>query len=123
MKTDAIHIAPPNSLILVEDDAGGEIPRSMSQSLVAATASCVAVGCKAEDDGKTEVVLAPMSELNIQDKLEFEGTLRTPSRKVVVRTVHGETLLELSVRGVETALKIWANDPSEPDRITVGVEI
>lgn len=123
MTMNAIHVAPPNSLILIEDAAGGEVPKSRSRSLVAATPSCVAVGCRAEDDGKTEIVLAPSTGLKTLDRLEFEGSIRTPSMRVVVRTVHGETLLELPVPGRQTALKIWASDPMEPDRITVGVDI
>lgn len=119
--TTSTRIAPPNSLVLVEGSQGGEIPTSMQQSLIAATDSCIAIGCRAEDDGETEITLGPSGKVDIGKRPAFEGSLQTPTRKVTVRTVHGVTLLEMSVPTKETKLKIWVNDPSEPDRIAVGI--
>ena len=61
MMATSTRVKPPNSLVLVEDSSGGELPTSMNQSLIAATASCVAVGCRSEDDGETEIVLGHCS--------------------------------------------------------------
>lgn len=71
-------VAPPNSLVLIEDSSGSDIPTSMNQSLIAATDSCIAIGCRAEDDGETEIVLEHCSSVDTDDRLEFEGLLRTP---------------------------------------------
>ncbi len=119
--TTSTRVAPPNSLVLIEDSSGGVIPTSMNQSLIVATDSCVAIGCKVEDDGETEIVLGFCGDIDAGEPPEFEGTLRTPSRKLLIRTVHGVTLLEMSVPAAETKLKIWVNDPIEPDRIGVGI--
>src|SRR5262249_20240511 len=97
-------VAPPNSLILVEDSNGGDVPTSMNQSLIIATDSCIAVGCRAEVDGETEITLGYCSSVDTGDRLAFEGLLQTPSRKVVVRTTHNVTLLEMPVAGTETTL-------------------
>ncbi|HEU0067726.1 MAG TPA: hypothetical protein VFQ26_00505 [Nitrospiraceae bacterium] len=113
-------VAPPNSLILVEDSSGGDASTSMNRSLIAATDSCIAVGCRAEDDGETKISLGYCSSVDTGDQLAFEGLLQTPSRTVVVRTTHNVTLLEMPVAATETTLRIWVNDPKEPDRITVG---
>ncbi len=121
MMTTSIRVAPPNSVVLVEDSSGGEIPDSMKQSLIAATDSCIAVGCMAEDDGETEIVLGSYGSVDADKELVFEGLLQTPNRKLVVRTVRGVTLLELPVPTTETKVVIWVNDSSEPDRIAVGV--
>lgn len=121
--TTAIQAAPPNSVILVEDFGGGEVPKSMSQSLVAATLTCIAVGCRAEDDGETEIIVGLDNELNVQDPVVFEGRLRTPSGRLVIRNVLGATLLEMPVTSSTTELRILANDPHEPDRITVGIVV
>lgn len=116
-----LRVVPPNSLILVEDSNGGDIPTSMNRSLVAATNSCIAVGCRTEVDGETEINFEHCSNIDTGDQLEFEGLLQTPSRKIVVRTTHGVTLLEMPVAATETKLRIWANDPNEPDRLTIGI--
>ena len=120
MKT-SMRLVPPNSTVLVEDSSGGEIPASMNQSLITATDSCMAVGCMAEDDGETEITLGNCSSVDTGKQPQFEGLLRTPNRKLAVRTVHGVTLLEMPVPTTETRLRVWVNDPSEPDRIAVGV--
>jgi hypothetical protein len=121
MKTST-RLAPPHSLVLIEDSNGGEIPDSMSQSLIATTDSCIAVGCRAEDDGETEIVLGDCKNMNISSEQPmFDGFLQTPSRKLAVRTVLGATLLEISVLESNTRLMIWANDPTEPDHIAIGI--
>ncbi len=116
----SIRLAPPNSVILIEDSSGGEIPDLMNHSLVASTDTCIAIGCKAEDDGETEIVLEEIREKNVGEQV-FDGVLRTKTQKLVVRTVLGDTLLEIPVIGVETQLRIFANDPIEPDYIEIGV--
>lgn len=120
MKLSA-RIAPPNSLIFVEDSDGGEVPTSMNQTLIAATTSCIAVGCMSEDAGETEIVLGSCCGVDTGEQPAFEGMLQTPNRKLVIRTVHGITLLEMPVPATETRLRIWVNDSSEPDRIAVGI--
>lgn len=114
-------IAPPNSLILIEDSNGGDVPTSMNRSLIVATESCIAVGCRCEVDGETEIMLEHCSNVDTGDVLEFEGRLRTPSRRITIRTTHDVTLLEMPVAGTMTTLRIWVNDPTEPDRIIVGI--
>ena len=121
MRTTSTRLAPPNSLVLVEDSSGGEIPMSMNQSLIAATPSCIAVGCRAEDDGETEITLGPCSCVDAGEQPVFAGLLQTPNRRLAIRTVHGVTLLEMPVPATETTVKIWVNDSREPDHVTVGV--
>lgn len=114
-------MAPPNSVVLVSDLDGGEIPKTMGGSLVSATSTCVAVGCLSEDDGETEFTLASLAEVDRADKPVYEGMLRTPKRHVVIRSVLGEHLLELPVLQEVTKIKIWANDLKEPDNVLIGV--
>jgi hypothetical protein len=116
-----MRIAPPNSLVLVMDPCGGDIPASINQSLISATGSCIVVGCRAEDDGETEIRLGLSSSVDPGEKPVFEGRLETVSRKIAVKTVHGATLLEMAVAAATTDIRIWANDAAEPDRIIVGV--
>lgn len=117
----SVRVAPRNSIVLVEDLNGGDVPTSTDTSLVLATDSCITVGCRAEDDGETEIILKQGSHVDTDDQLVFEGLLQTPSRKVVVRTIQNVTLLEMPVTTTETKLRIWVNDSTEPDHITVCV--
>jgi hypothetical protein len=118
---NSVKTAPPNSLVLIEDPSGGNVPASMAGSLVASTMSCIAVGCKSEADGETEFRLGAVGEVDPGNRPVFQGALETPTRKVSLRTVLGHTILEMPVAGKQTTVRVWANDPKEPDEIIVGV--
>lgn len=116
----SVRIAPPNSVVLVEDLAGGDVPDSISHSLVVSTGSCIAIGCRAEDDGETEIVIDDSDRANPSMELVFEGMLRADSLKLVVRTVLGAVLLQAPVPSGETRVSIRADDTNEPERIVIG---
>jgi hypothetical protein len=100
---------------------GGEIPKSMGASVVCATDTCVAIGCRSEDDGETEFTLATLAELDRKDEPAFEGMLKTPKHHVVIRTVLGQQVLTIPFNQELTKIKVWINDPNEPDTVVVGV--
>lgn len=115
-------VAPPNSIILIADKEGGEIPRSIAGELVAATDSCIAVGCCSEFDGKTEIILGGIEEVAGNENPVFVGELKTPTYEVVVRSVLGYLILEKLVSRPVSYITIWANDSSEPNQIIIGVK-
>ena len=86
------------------------------------TPSCIAIGCKAEIDGSTDVTLGPMHELSRADKPTFEGTLETPSRSIAVSIVPNKRILQIQVPTTRTRVRVWANDAWEPDRLIIAVE-
>jgi hypothetical protein len=115
-------VAPINSLVLVSDEGGGAIPETMGKSIVASTSSCLAISCKSESDGETTIVLGLTSEVDPHTDPEFQGRLDTPDHNVVVRSILGERLLGVRVQRAQTQIRIWVNDPTEPDKIIIGVE-
>ncbi len=106
---------------LVEDLGAGDIPFSLNGSLVASTGSCIAIGCRAEDDGETEIVIDDCDRAAPSMGLVFDGMLQTGSLRLVVRTVLGTVLLEAPVPGGETRVSIRTDDTNEPERIVIGV--
>ena len=57
------HVAPAHSVVLLSELGRGEVPGFLDHSLVAATESCIAIGCKSEIDGTTEMILGPIAEV------------------------------------------------------------
>lgn len=115
-------VAPPNSLLLVMDQTVGKVPDSMNHGLVAATASCVAVGTLSEADGETLILLSDELPSQLQTQLlVFDGVLATPSKKISVCSVVDDSLLVLDVPESSTRVRIWANHAVEPDEIIVVV--
>jgi hypothetical protein len=114
-------VAPLHSLILIVDPSGGEIPATMSGSLIASTDSCIAVGCRSDVDGDTEFTLGETGDVSPGSEPAFQGRLKTPNRRVTLRTVTGQTILETPLLQQETMVRVWTNDPSEPDQVVVGI--
>jgi hypothetical protein len=75
-----------------------------------------------ELDGKTEIMLGAMHDVDPGVGPTYEGKLETPSRAVAVLIVPGEKILEARVQSGNTHVRIWTNDSWEPDKIIIGLE-
>lgn len=117
----SLKLAPPNSLVLVMDSGARDLPKSMDGSLVSATPSAVAIGCRAEVDGETEVRLGRDEEVDMGSSPVFVGQLETPTGIVSVRSVLDEEVLSLRVGRERVTLRVWADDPVEPSVVSIGV--
>ena len=93
----------------------------MSGSLIASTDLCIAVACRSDADGDTEFTLGQTADVAPGVEPVFLGKLKTPSGKLTLRTVIGQTILEISVPHQETTVRVWTNDQSEPDQVVVGI--
>ena len=66
-------IAPPNSLLFIEDIPGGEVPHPVRGAEILATPSCVSVACLAFMDGETEIMLGLAAEVDPGGPQAFDG--------------------------------------------------
>lgn len=73
-------------------------------------------------DGDTEVSLGLAEELDPGRLPSFDAMLQTPNRAVAVSTIEGDIVLETRVPDERTRVRIWVNDPSEPDEVIIGLE-
>ncbi len=111
--------SPPNSLILVMDYAAGELPERITDELVVATKSCLAIGTLSAADGETRITLTDRIDgIDIGD-LAFDGVLATPNHELSVCNVKNERMITLLVPSERTRVKVFANDPVEPDDIVI----
>jgi hypothetical protein len=109
---------PPHSIVFISDRSVCDIPETLAGNLVTYTRSCVVVGTLAFMDGSTRVSLDRHHEPH-DLALVFDGLLETPSKVLSVSTSHDETLMELELETERTRVRIWVNDPREPDDIRV----
>jgi len=115
------YIVPPNSVILVlGQSASIEIPPSMTNGVVQATESCIAIGTLSSADGPTFVSLSDelLESLATQASV-FDDTLNTPLKRLTVCTVLKEEFLGIDVPASQTRIRIWVNHASEPDKIWI----
>jgi len=114
-----VKIAPPNSLIFISDVSDRSGPEYIPNRLVLWTDSVISVGCLANMDGETEVRLGPAREVGQDGAPVFDGLLKTPTKELIVSTVEHEKFLGDTVPS-ETRIRIWTNEPVEPDKIAIG---
>lgn len=114
-------LAVPYSVVLVSDASGGDVPEYRREKLIVATDTCIAIGCRVDVDGETEIALGDLREVAQGGPPALEGTLSTPTRTVAIMTVEGEPVLEMRVTGDITGVTIWVDHPTEPDHVVVGL--
>lgn len=115
-------LAPPNSVIFIADPTQRyDVPTNTGAALVTATPSCICVGTMAEMDGETTVKLATKFEHPI-GQLVFNGPLETPGLQIAVSDSSAEIILSMNVQSGTTRVKVWINDPSEPDLILIQAQ-
>jgi hypothetical protein len=117
----SLKIAPPYSIVLINDPSGGVVPAFARDTLVMATASCIAVTCWPEVDGKTEFVMGDAKDVAPGSRPAFEGRVKTPSQRIILETVERKTLLEMPTSQQSTKVQIWTNRPKDPDKIIIGI--
>ena len=113
--------APFNAMFLIDDSYLGERPEALPLTRIAATPSCLAVGCLMAQEGYTEITLGPATEVPLEGKIAFDGILETPNRTVWLSTADGIVLTRQAVDAVTTRVRVWTDHPYEPSRIVVGV--
>lgn len=114
-------VAAPKALVLIEDSDGGEMPLLEAGRLIAASPTCIAIGCASA--ARTEVVVGGLGLTGAgAAPPAYDGRLATPSRRVAIRTIAGATLMEVTVPTTETRVLVSANAPTEPTTLTIAVE-
>jgi hypothetical protein len=116
-----ITLSPRNSIVFVYDSShrSVEVPTYVAGDLVAASQTCVSIGTLAEIDGETTITLADSIDGISVGELFFDGVLLTPGHEVSVCTSENEKLLTLPIKASHARVRVFANDPSEPDEIVV----
>jgi hypothetical protein len=118
-----VQLRIPNSLLLVTTAADAELPESIGPGeLVAATATCLAVGTMAEDDGEVSVTVAD-GPADGHDALSVVGewVMDVPAGQIRIETVLGAQVLAWPAPGPRSLIRVWVSDEAEPDRVLIEV--
>jgi hypothetical protein len=119
---NAIHTAPPYSIIFIVEHMLGEIPVATGEDAVASTPTCIAVGTFPMQNGETRISLSNEAPYAIGRTRMFDGILVTPKKQVSICSAFGQRLLSVAVPGDRTRVQVWGNHPSQPDTIDVVVQ-
>lgn len=112
-------VRPEYSFIMVSDGDTPNVPRGLPGNLVAATETCIIIGCRSVDDGPTKIVLSSADSCVATGSPVFAGILKTESGKIAVSKFPFVTVLSELVDRPKTHVQVFANDPSEPDFVEI----
>lgn len=118
-------VRPSNSIVFVH--GGGQIEVATEKinpriGLVAASPSCLAVGCNPVVDGPTELTFGHSTEVDPGYAPGFVGQVETPRRRIIVDTVDEEVIFDQIVPSTQTALRIWFSHPKWPEQVIIGID-
>jgi len=105
--------------LITGSPASADIPAWAPGAHIFSTRSSIAVGCKSEQDGSTEITIGAGDRVKLATPPVFDGTLQTPNRVVEVWTIEWHKVLEQKVSSTQIRIRIWTNHQSEPDRILI----
>ena len=117
---ETVAIAPPNALLFISDGSGGTTPEFVADRSVLSTDTVISVRCLPDMDGDTRVTLGPATEVGLAMPPVFDGTIKTPTKGVLVSTVEHEEILATAVPSVETRIRIWTSRSVDPDNIVIA---
>jgi|SRR3954454_17601799 hypothetical protein len=114
---------PPNHQIVICDPtAKVVVPLWEKGAPWVATDTCILCMCMIDFEGATDLTLGSGSEVELERAPVFDGTLKTPGRRIVVETVWHDPLLQMATTGTETRVRIWTNRFLTPDEVVVGID-
>lgn len=80
----------------------------------------VSISCAYCYEKDTTVTLSPWSEVSPPRAPVFDGEIKTPNQEIAVSTAHLDIVLSHKVSTTQTRIRIWENDPTEPDDIVIA---
>src|SRR5215212_8807641 len=120
--SSTVKVRPVNSILFVAGPDGGDPPTPVRGPMVLSTPSCISIRCFPEQDGPTEVTLGPAVDVRSDGLPVYDGELETPTGKIVISTVEGETVLQADVPNVRSRVCVWLSHPQWPERLIIGYQ-
>lgn len=115
-------VAVPNALLFVRDSWLKDRPSINGAAFFWTTRSCVAVSCRPDSDGETELTLGPAPQVGLTRSPSFHGWIDTPTRRVLVEIVPGVIVLQAEVSGLSTRVQIWTDGYRDTGTVIVGLD-
>jgi hypothetical protein len=124
MKPVSLKVAVPNALLFMRDARIPEVPNVDygDGSSVWSIPTCVVITCLVDSEGETDITIGNTNEVKPSNKLLFDGTLETPSRKVILEIVPGETIFETNVPFARSRIRIWTDGRHQlAEKVVIGL--
>lgn len=115
-------IAPPHLQFFISDENLPDAPIQGEHVKIISNGKCLSVPCRYWEEGKTELVIGGAQDITEESRPRFEGTIPTPSRKVVFSDSGLTRLLTVPVESETTHVTIWTDGSLLPSRIVIALD-
>ncbi len=118
-------IQPINSIIFIHGGGTVDVPAEKigrTNSLVAASDSCLIVCVYPEVDGPTELTIGRAVDVDPGRAPDFIGALYTPRRRVIIDQVDEHIIHDQIVRSHAPTIRLWFSHPRWPERVLIGID-
>lgn len=113
-------VAPEYCSFYIAGVRNVSIPFDADGNGLAATQTCINVGCLYWNDGDTTIVLGPIDEVARPGAPSFDGILETPDRVILLFDANLPDIMHAAVPDRRTRVRIWKNHKTEPDEVVIG---
>lgn len=117
----SVKLNVPYAVVVLSELSKGDVPEQFDGSLVAATETCIAIGCRSDIDGPTEFVVGSLAEVDTGEPPIFAGNLKVTHKLAALHTMD-EAFVTITLSKPEIYVKIWVNDQVEPEFIQIGID-
>ena len=122
MDPDSISVEVPNGILFIRDPAFWDFPEPQREGAVWANSRGICMSCMHEQEGPTDVTVGAASAIKGTEHLKYDGQLETPSRRVLVAIVPGETILEQKVLNTKTRVRVWTDGHPATATVIIALE-
>jgi len=105
-----MQIAVPNGLLFVRDSKIRNVPDfDDEQASFWSIATCVMIACLVDREGETDIAVGAADHVAQTRPPALDRILETPSRKIILEIVPGETVHEVSTMNDKIRIRIWTD--------------
>jgi hypothetical protein len=106
----SIQIAVPNGLLFVRDSEVRKFPDfDDEKASFWSIATCVMIACLVDSEGEVDIAVGAADQVVQTQPPAFDRILETPSRKIILEIVPGETVHEVRVLDDKVRIRIWTD--------------
>jgi hypothetical protein len=80
------------------------------------------IACLVDCEGETDIAVGAADQVTQTQPPAFDRVLETPSRKIILEIVSGETVHEVVVSADKTRVKIWTDGRHQcAETVVIGI--
>ena len=120
MSVQRLSIAPRYVSFYAAGRRNVDIPTHMDRRGVLSSSDCILIPALYWNDGDTHVTFGPASEIVGAKRPDFDGTLNTPNKEIILFDADEPQYAIADVPSLKTRIRVWIDHPTEPENVVIA---